>query len=313
MTPDSIIGGALSVHYKDDSSIIINDGFAEPMIKCYDIKNGKQLLSGVKRGIGPGEVMPPVRVTSSDDSLYILSISTKTLYSTGKDSISLIKRGSLPIEAVNLFYLPTAGLFVVPVLHFEGIDMDPGSVAYIYDSDFNKIQTIKGFATLWEEEKDLNDRILSKYHQISDVVEVGNKMVVLESHVLRIYDIDGGEINHNCDIELAPYAFDFSITEGSLTANTSLKPGYKVGAASMTAIGDKILISFNEAIKGQDDKDKIMLNLFDCTGQLIKKYEPAVNISPYPLYSKGNEIIMFTKETPDADVQIASGLIPNNH
>lgn len=298
ITTDSLIGKPISAHAINDTSVIINDSFGNQLIKQFSLTSGNLTQATAHPGIGPGEVIPPIRCTVANDTLYILSLSTKDLFTSPLDSLNLSKRSQLPTEATGIFYLPYADRFIVPVMHFQSADVADDAYAYVYDRNFNKTQELTGFPALWGTEQNLDNRILSKFHQIQGISELtGNTIAVLETHVLRLYDFKNGMIEHNSDILLFPYEYNYSApSPGSEVANTKLQDGFKLGAKDIAACNGNFLITVNNTIKGDDTQEYgITIVAIDRKGNPLAEYRPDTPIQPYPITTMpDNSVVVFT-------------------
>lgn len=294
---DSLIGRPISVHCINDTTIVINDNFGNQLIKEFNLATGAMTQGTAQPGMGPGEVIHPIRCAIADDTIYVLSLASKDLYTTPVSSLKLSKQRQLPPETTGIYHLPDANRFVAPVMHFQSTEATDNVYAYVYDRDFNKVQKLSGFPALWSTEKELDNRILSKFHQIQGVVSSGNTMAILETHVLRLYNIDDVAIEHTRDIQLFPYEYKYSTpSPGSEVANTKLQDGFKIGAKDISLHNGRFLITVNNSIKGDDANDYSTSILeVDKDGNITAEYRPDIPVQPYTMTTTPDgTVVVFT-------------------
>lgn len=306
--PDSLVGFPVSVHSIGDDSIIINDNKNNEHISLFSLTNGHRLYSTGLTGAGPGEVIPPIRVTVSDDSIYVLSLPAKVLLSGSINENLLNFRVRMPKEVMGLYYLPRHKIFITPVMSLDNT-IDKNTYAYVYDYNFNKIQELKGFAQLWEKEKTFPADVLNKFHQIQGICETDDgKIAVLESHVLRIYTYDGEKLALYSDKQLFPYEYSFTArTNNNLLPTTRLTEGIIKGCRDIASRNNTILISVDTDVKGGvSSGNHVKLLHMDSDGSLIGEYIANVQLNPYPLtVTKSGRIVMFS-EGEDLSIALSS-------
>lgn len=299
----SMIGMPISACFIGNDSIVINDQKNNYMVRLYDIRTGDNLQNTCAVGSGPNEFMPPIRLTKVSNSIYVLDLITKKVYSALLDDENLTEIVQLPLEVMGLYYLPKHEIFIAPIMQFGEMSNIGNTFAYVYSKDFVKIQNLNGFALLWDKEFDLNDRILNKFHQVEGICEVGNNTIaILESHIIRLFTTHNGKISFTKDVLLFPYEYDSKLESGDLLPSVKLRDGFVRGSGDLVSDGKSILISVNTGTTGAKSIEKqVKLIQLDEDGNLLKEYIPTTLVKPYPMaLSDKGKIVMISDREEDS-------------
>lgn len=308
---DYLIGFPISLHPVGYDSIIVNDSKGNEHIALFNLTDGSRLYATDANGMGPDEVTLPIRLAVSGDSIYVLSLATKTVHSGDIKNPLLTVRTQMPKEVMGLYYLPRHKIFISPVMSLDDTT-DENTYAYIFDSNFNKIQDLKGFAQLWDKEKSYPFNAVSKFHQIQGICETDdNRIAILESHILRLFTFEANKLIPVSDCLLFPYEYTFSAKRGnSVVPTTRLADGIIKGGKDIASKGNTILISVDTNIKGDEPSDNhVKLLQLDSNGKLIAEYITHLLLNPYPLtVTKNGKIVMFSD---GEDLSLAFSSYPN--
>lgn len=297
---DSIVGLPISAHFWGNDSLMVNDQKGKYMLRMFNIAAGKDILDLCAIGTGPNELFPPIRTTKVNDSIYILNLSSKIVYTCSPDQPDLKEIFKAPDEVMGLYYLPRHKVFIAPAIQLGEASKSSDVYAYVYNEDFSQRQKLTGFAKLWDGEKSMESSYLNKFHQIQGVCEVGNNMIaIMETHLIRLYSTEKNQIELKKEILLYPYEYETSpASQGSLLPTAKLKNGFVKGARDIVAYDDKMLISVDFNVKGEpSEENNVKLILLDKEGELKAIYETGKTLSPYPLaISVDGKIAMFSED-----------------
>lgn len=297
---DTILGGPVNAYFTDSQSILVNDAKTNPLINVFNIQTGRNEFQTATIGNGPNELFPPIRTTMVDSTLYILNLADKKVYISNLMDRTLNEVAILSKDVMGIYYISSHQKFIAPVMPVLTDSDEVYPYAYVYDKDFNKVQELESFATLWDKEKNFDRSVLSKFHQIQGIASVDDGgIAILEAHVLRLYHYTKGAYIHKQDILLSPYEYDvYPASKQMMLPHTKLKDGYMKGAKDIVAYGNNILLSVDTDIKGVDSSlQNVELWLMDCDGKHLNTYIPDIPVCSYPLaVSKEGTVLMMTDD-----------------
>lgn len=298
---DSIIGQPISAHFLNTDSLLINDAKGNYLLNAFNIESGKLVFSSGAIGNGPNELLPPIRVTNSKDSVYILSLSSKKVYNMPISHSTLNEITQLPIEVMGLYFLQNYEIFIAPVMSFSNQDDSKSVYAYVYDKNFSKIQDIEDYATPWSGEVNYDKSAISRFHQIQGVsVTEDGTIGILEQYLLRLYTYKDGKVRSKSDIQLFPYEYDFTPSgKGSMLPKTDLRKGFISGARDMVSFANTFLISVDKSVKGgqaETQSVNTQLVLLNSKGERVAEYVPTVDLKPYPITVSDNGLLVMFSE-----------------
>ena len=76
-----------------DSVLLVNDYYGDTLVHCLSLRTGGEITKFGVRGSGPNEVMPPLHLLKTPDSLFVLSRPQWILYTvSGTPRVHLEKK-----------------------------------------------------------------------------------------------------------------------------------------------------------------------------------------------------------------------------
>lgn len=110
-----------------DSVLLVNDYYGDTLVHCLSLRTGGEIIKFGVRGNGPNEVIPPLHLLKTPDSLFVLSRPQWILYTvSGTPRMQLEKKMRLPAAVSLLFALGDSA--------YLASGMFPDKRFYIFDS-----------------------------------------------------------------------------------------------------------------------------------------------------------------------------------
>ena len=101
-----------------DSVLLVNDYYGDTLVHCLSLRTGGEITKFGVRGSGPNEVMPPLHLLKTPDSLFVLSRPQWILYTvSGTPRVHLEKKNETAccckFAFLSLFYCWIYNYFII--------------------------------------------------------------------------------------------------------------------------------------------------------------------------------------------------------
>lgn len=273
-----------------DSVLLVNDFYGDTLVHCLSLKTGNEIAKWGVRGSGPNEVMSPLRLLKTSDSLYVFSRPLWTLYSaSGKQNVQLSKKAKVFTDVSLLFPLGDS--------EYLASGMFPDKRFCLLDSCGNEKMRFGDYPCFWKREPDLPIEVKRMFHQVRGYGFSGKHgFAVVDSHVLSLYRQVSSGYTLEKEVLLAPYEYDFH--PQGMESIVSLKSSFVKGAVDLAVSDEFIYILFNNNTSEESPQRQKEIWRFDWDGNLLNKYIPNANLAFITVTSKGDLIGLTDSEEP---------------
>lgn len=275
-----------------DSVLYVNDFYGDTLVHGISLNDGHPIMKFASKGQGPGEIMPPLHLFYRQDSLYLLSRPTWSLYSCPAHALTeqLHKCFILPTETSNLY--PADSVFIASGMFHDGFRFA------VVDNKGQIISRFGSYPTFWEREKGLSAEVKYMFHQtIACTYSTSHGIVAASSHVLSFYkQIPSGGFSLDKEVLLSPYEYDYR--EKGISSSANLKNSFLKGTEDMFAYGDYIYLLFNVTPKGEQSKQRNEIWKYSWNGDFICRYHPNVDLFAVTANKEGRVIGLTNSEEP---------------
>lgn len=271
-----------------DSVLLVNDYYGDTLVHCLSLRTGGEITKFGVRGSGPNEVMPPLHLLKTPDSLFVLSRPQWILYTvSGTPRVHLEKKMRLPAAVSLLFSLGDSS--------YLASGMFPDKRFYIFDSAGKEKSRFGNYPNFWSHENDLPIEVKRMFHQVRGYgFSIKNGFALADSHVLSLYRHTSSGYVLSKEVLLAPYEYDFNVN--GIESITKLKPSFATGVIDLAVSDEFIYVLFDSNIKDTSSKSKNEIWRYDWDGNLLNKYVPNVDISLITVHPDGTLIGLTDEE-----------------
>ena len=276
-----------------DSVLLVNDFYGDTLVHCLSLKTGSEITKFGVRGSGPNEVMRPLHLLKTPDSLFVFSRPQWLLYTvSGTPRVHLEKKMKLPTDVSLLFPLGDSS--------YLASGMFPDKRFYIFDGAGKEKSRFGDYPNFWSRENDLPIEVKRMFHQVRGYgFSIKNGFAFADSHVLSLYRHTSSGYVLSKEVLLAPYEYDY--TANGIGSMTNLKPSFARGVMDLAISDEFIYVLFDSNIKDTSSKSKKEIWRYDWDGNLLNKYVPNVDISLITVQPDGTLIGL----TDEGDSKIA--------
>lgn len=274
-----------------DSILLVNDFYGDTLVHCLSLKTGSEIAKWGVRGSGPNEVMSPLRLLKTSDSLFAFSRPLWTLYSAnGKQNVQLSKKVRLFTDISLLFPLGDSKYLA------SGMFADKRFC--LLDDNGNEKMRFGDYPCFWRREADLPIEVKRMFHQVRGYgFSDKHGFVVADSHVLSLYKQASSGYTLEKEILLAPYEYDFQAK--GMESVVNLKSSFVKGVVDLVTSDEFIYILFDNNTLEESKKANKEIWRFDWKGNLLNKYIPNVNLAFITMTSEGDLIGLTDSEEPE--------------
>jgi hypothetical protein len=297
METDASIGYPLELFNQNDT-LYLNDAHGDTIVTRINALNGRTIDKFATVGNGPGEVLRPIDLRPTHDSIYVLSRPNQALFSANKStSVSLKKRVQMPGTISRLFFL-NDGNAIVSVMSFAGTPDEFKNARYIlFDKNMRLKYAFGSFPKLTDKEQSLNSEALSFLHQTDCVVcPDSDTFIALTQYGMSVYSKSkSGKYELKFDKALIKY--DFTVLAGNDYVSTGVQTvpeESEGGIVHATMFGGNILLA--QFIDSSSDNMNVYFRIINQNGETVKIMRPTIDVmAPFVLTSR-NEIIAFHED-----------------
>jgi hypothetical protein len=290
------IGYPIDIINQNDT-LYINDLLCDTMAVRINAKTDELIDKFAVIGNGPGEVLKPIELRPTSDSIYVLSRPNQTLYSGNKTGkVTLKKRLQMPSTISRLFFLNDNNA-IASVMSYSGTPKEYKDSRFIlYDKNFNIKYAFGSFPKQTNKEQSLNSEALSNLHQTNCILcPSPNKFIAITQYGMSVYT-KGKSGKYELSFDKALINYDFTVNEGNSMISTQVRtaPESDGGIAHAVMFGDKILLAqFNK--RDQED-NSVYFRILNQEGETLKVLHPTIDVMIPFVLSSNNEIIAFHED-----------------
>jgi hypothetical protein len=297
MATDVSVGYPIEFINHNDT-LYLSDFYGDTLVTRINAKNGKAIDKFATIGNGPSEVLKPIDVRPTHDSIYVLSRPNQTLFSaTIQGTVSLKKRMQMPGTISRLFFL-NDGNAIASVISFSGTPDEFKDARYIlFDKDLRLKYAFGSYPKQTDKEQSLDSEALSNLHQ-TDCVLCPNSdtFIAITQYGMSVYSKSkSGKYELNFDKALIKY--DFKVLAGNEQISTrvqTIPEESDGGIAHAVMFGDNILLA--QFVDRSPDNMNVYFRIINQNGETLKILRPTIDVmAPFVLTSK-NEIIAFHED-----------------
>lgn len=296
MESDASIGFPVDIINLNDT-LYINDLRCDTMAVRINAKTGKLIDKFATIGNGPGEVLKPIELRPTRDSIYVLSRPNQVLYSGNKTgNVSLKKRQQMPVTISRLFFLNDNNA-VASVMSYSGTPEEFKDSRFIlFDKNFNIKYAFGSFPKQTDKEQSLNSEALSNMHQTNCILcPSPDKFIAITQYGMSVYT-KGKSGKYELSFDKALLNYDFTVIEGDgiISTRVSTTPDSDGGIDHAVMFGDNILLA--QFKKRGQENNSVYFRILNQEGETVKVLHPTIDVmSPFVVTSK-KEIIAFHED-----------------
>ncbi len=299
------IGSPIEVTCDKDTVYII-DFNDNKVIERVKFSTGDVLGREVGIGTGPGEIIPPIRMMLTDDSIFVHSMSMQKMMSAPRGALTSLKdKGTLPPESSRVFALNN-NEFVMTLVPF-GPFTDTGDARFaMTDNSLNRQYTFGSFPRHTPTDQKAEPAALAMFHQVTDIHRLSqDKFVAVGQYEISYYG-KGADGKYELINEVVVEPYDYEIIDAGENRSPKVKrlDGYKTGIVSSIVIGGNVYLAF---FRGTDD-ESVNFRVYDSEGRHIANIEPNQAVNAPIAVSDDGEIIGL-QENESTTLLVKSGKI----
>lgn len=287
------IGSPIEINCIDDTVYII-DFNDQKVINRIKLSTGENLGREVSIGNGPGEIIPPIRLMITDDSIFVHSMSMQSLLSTARGKLDSLKtKSKLPPASSRIFALDH-NEFVISLIPFGPFTETGDARFMLLDNSLNEIYTFGNIPSLTATDQSASATARSMFHQVTGLHPLSpDEFVAVGRYEISLYR-KNNQGKYELDKEIAIEPYDYEITERGegQTPATKLREGYSAGIVSSFVYNGNIYLGF---FNGKDD-DSLYIKVFDPNGKQIATINPTTPVNGPFAISEYGEIIGLLEE-----------------
>lgn len=265
---------------KQGDLLYVSDFNGDSLLSCYSISERHLVGKMLPQGQGAGEFLSPVEFFPADSTFFVHNRwhFTAQDYSFDLPALSIRPQGELmrlPMGADHL--CPVSGSrWVVSGVFEEGRFM-------LLDGEGHPIATCGSFPDYQEGEEAVPNTAKAMFHQSQFGSHPSQKrLACVTSHVLELWDCDGGTLTLKRRGLLAPYHYRFEAGPDGVFAESDQADAV-VGARGLTVSGSFIYVLYNPNTQQMHDERNETMNseiwVFDWEGNPVRKLLPDVQVS----------------------------------
>lgn len=272
-----------------DSVLLINDFYGDTLVHRISLKTGKETAKWGIKGNGPNEVLSPLHLMKTSDSLFVFSRPQWTLYSVTDRQSSLSRKVRVFTDISLLFPLGDSGYLA------SGMFADKRFC--LLDENGNEQMRFGDYPCFWNRESGLPIEVKRMFHQVRGYgFSDKHGFVVAGSHVLSFYKPHSSGYSLEKEICLAPYEYGFN--ERGMESTVNLKTSFVNGAVDLAVSDEYVYVLFDNNSLESSVKRKKEIWRYDWKGNLLNRYIPDVELSLITVASDGRLVGLTDSEEP---------------
>ena len=269
----------------EDKCLSIIDRSGDSIVWRINPENGEGGGRLYAKGVGPGEMLPPVNHLSAGDSIYVYSRPTFTLYSAPISKPDSIRKTGLVPFAVSRIFNFDNDRFIASLFPFGDSGVDASKRFMIMDTSGKQLSLFGSYPRLWDSEKDYPDDVLASFHQTNSILIPDNSHIVaFTSNVMSVYKKRGDSYESVLEKIIIPYEYDYTPATANMSAMTNSRKDFGGVIVGACLYGDKIIAG----IGGKKDGITVMkrFEVYDLEGNLERSFIPLEDLLPVFTVSK---------------------------
>lgn len=292
-----------------NNNLLINDFYGDTLVHCVDMDTWTTTRKIVSKGMGPGEVLAPIELIVTDDSISVFSRPTMMMFKSSGCDLSTLTNVAIMPSVVSRIFQMGDNEYIASIVTL-GNDPQYGNARFILLNSAGEVQYSFGeYPRIWSDEKDMPTDVLANFHQIRGFCKLdSDSFAVVSSHVLSIYAKNQeGQYSLVAEKMMMPYEYDYNLSDGMATAQGRLKEGFPKCADGVAKLGDDLIVTFNMNELPARNQNVDFLR-YDNELSLKAIYHPATAVRAPFIISDDGSIIAFDDENDEFEIAISTPL-----
>lgn len=286
-----------------DSVIYISDIYGDTLVHKYSCKDGRPIGKTIPKGVGPGEVLPPIQMQAYDDTLMVYARPILTMFKGAfADNARLQRVATMPGVTSNAWRI-NDDEYIVSTSIFGNNDIDNSinNRFLLLDRDMNIKQKFGEFPKFWSAEKNFDASTLSNFHQTMQILPLSSDSIVaVTNYVMSFYNRDSeGNFVLSKELRILPYEYDMRPPTERTSAQTKIKPEYTTKIYDARIFNNNIVLGITDKTESNDSTNLYFITV-DYNGETQFKYMPDKKIDP-PFYILDSGHILSIARDDDDD------------
>lgn len=279
-------------------TLFISDFYGDSLVHVYDLNQKVKINQIINKGNGPGEVMPPIKLSLINDSIFVYSRPIFGLFEGVRSLNPELKLKTLvPTRTMNIFSLGN-NLFIASQSAFNCNDNFSSDRFLALDSLGNISYSFGEYPKFLPMETNMNEEVLSNFHQTNSIFfNKDGDLIATGPYDISFYSKDG-EKKFKLKKMLKVADYDYEYNEGTqlMSARTKIKDG-----SSGNIIGSvpfKEYIVLGKLVQEYPVEENIIeFLIYDNQGEFIKKLKPDHKVeAPFCITDAGEIIAIYNNE-----------------
>lgn len=282
------VGSPIEVNCCDDTVYVI-DFNEQKVVNRIKLSTGENLGRVVGIGNGPGEIIPPIRLMLTDDSVYVHSMSMQSLMSTARGKLDSLRTKAKLSPASSRIFAIDDNQFIVSLVPFGPFTQTGDARFMMLDSSLNEQYTFGQIPSLTATDQTADPTARSMFHQVTALHRLSdNEFVAVGRYEIAVYGKnDQGRYELINEIAVEPYDYEIINSGEGMTPSVKLRKGYSAGIVSSFVLDGNIYLGF---FNGKND-DSLFIKIFDREGNNIATINPTSAVCGPLTVSDDGEII----------------------